>query len=166
MLDFIKIFLIVLFSVICFASESFAGTLNSLEIKPVNNSFDVVLNSDGNIKTKTVVNSDEMVITLKNTTPADNFYTKYDTHNIDNLVVKQDKNDTKITIKSKNLPTPTPSNNYYWLLSLCGFALLFRRKPQEEKLTFKARTIETSNIDYILEHKIKNKKEEKIKIAA
>lgn len=166
MLDFIKIFIMVSVTALCLASQTFAATLDNMEIKPDGNSFNVVLNSKDKIDVKTNISKDKMVLVLKNTQPADNFYTKYATHNIDNLIVKKDKNDTKIIIKSKNLPTPTPGNNYYWLLSLCSLALLFRRKTQEEKITFKAKTIDLSNIDYLLEHKIKNKKEQKIKIAA
>lgn len=166
MIDFIKIFIMVCITALCFASQTFAATLDNIEIKPNGNSFDVVLNSKDKIDVKTSISNDKMVMVLKNTHPADNFYTKYDTHNIDNLIVKNNKNNTKIIIKSKNLPTPTSNNNYYWLLSLCALALFFRRKPQEEKITLKTRTIETSNINYILEHKIKNKHEEEIRIAA
>ena len=164
MLDFIKIFIMVSITAICFASQTFASTLDNMEIKPNGNSFDVVLNSKDKIDAKTTVSNDKMVMVLKDTKPADNFYTKYNTHIIDNLIIKTDKNNTKIIIKSKNLPSPTPNNNYYLLLGLCGLAFMFRRKPLEEKITFRAKTIKTSNIDYLLEHKIK--KEEKFKIAA
>lgn len=167
MLDFIKIFIMVSVTVLCLATQSFASTLDNVEIKPKGNTFDIVLNSKDKISSKTVIKNDEMVLTLKNTKPSTNFYTKYDTHNIDNLIVKTDKNNTKIIIKSKNLPTPTNNNkHYYWLLGLSVFCLFSRRKSAEENFEFKAKVIPTQNIDYILEHKIKNKNDNKIKIAA
>jgi hypothetical protein len=162
MLDFIKIFIIVSITAMCFATQSFAATLDSVQIKKQGETFDVVLNSKDNIKMKTKVLPDKMVLTLKDTQPSEKFFMQYDTHIVDNMVVKPNNNDTLIFIQSDKVKAPV-KNNKYILFTFLGLILLVSqyRKPKQ-KIAVRIR--KHHNLDYILKNKVQ--KENKIKIAA
>ena len=143
--------------------------MESVEIKPAYENFDVILNSKDDIKVKKAFSKDKMVLTLKNTTITDGFSLKYSISDLDNVLVKRDKKDTKIIIKSKNIIPPKPKN-HAGLLCLLGIITLsmIRHKngtKQEETKFIPKRPIE-ANLDYIIQHKLQQKAKEKIEIAA
>lgn len=168
MLDFIKIFILVCVSVFCVATHSFAATLESIEINPAKNNFDVILNSTDKIKVSKKIYPEKMILNLKNTNIAKNFNIKYNHTNLDDVVVKQGKNNVQITVKSKDITIPANKNNKYLLLSIL-LLLGFVKRPKkvdDNKIKLRVKIHNNNNIDYILKNKCKNKEEEKIKIAA
>lgn len=170
MMDFIKIFLIVIFGAICISSEVFASSIiNSVEIKPLENSFDVILNSADKIKIKKNFSQNKIIFTLKNTKPSKNFSMKYNNSDLDDVVVKTSKNDTKIILKSDKI-VPQPKDNHigYFLFGIITVGILFSKLINNEKEDFKVavKTQYSHNLDFLVQHKLKQKEEQKTKIAA
>ncbi len=167
MRDFIKIFLIVALSVVCIASEGFAATLESVNIKPAHNNFEVSLTP--NIKSKKSFSRDKMILTLKNTTLAPDFKMSYDNADLDNIVFKTKNNDTEIIIKSNKIVPPAKEKHTGFLIfGFITMGVLFSRliSTEKEDVIFKPQHL--NNLDYILQHKTKqqHQKHEELKIAA
>ena len=163
MLDFIKIFIIVLVIFIMTQGYANANSVNRIDIKPNMIHIDFY----GKINTKKI-SDNEINIFLKDTIPSKDLKISYNNTGLNNIVVKQDKNNTKIIIKTpdaKNIKvvgtnTSKANNfNYCWLL---GLLLLLKRKPKKQE----TKSVQyRHNVDYILKNKAKKQKE-KIKIAA
>lgn len=169
MLDFVKILCIVILGAICISSEVLASTLNSVELKPTLNNFDVILNSTDKIKTQKTFSHDKMIITLKNTKPSQDFSVKYNSSDLDNVIVKTNKKDTKIIIKSNKIIPPVKDNNLvYYVFGLLTVGILFSKLVNNDKkeTEFVSKQSYTNNLDFLIQHKIKQKEAQKTKIAA
>lgn len=170
MFDFIKIFLIVTLGAICISSQVIASTVNSIEIKPSLNNFDVIVNSSENIKTQKNIKHGKMIFTLKNTKPSSDFALKYDSTDLDNVLVKTTKNDTKIILKSNKIFPPLKNNNYciYYILGTITVGFLFVKLigNDREKPGNAFQPYNTGNVDFLLQYKLNKKEEQKTKIAA
>ena len=165
MLDFIKIFILV--SVGCCMAQVYADahTLNSINFKNNN----IIINSEAKIK-KDIISNNEILLTLKNTQPSEDIKITYDSSDLNNVVVRQNKNDTQITVNAKNAPEMNISGNvsekfsynYHLTLYTCLAILLvaFGFKPKKQKSErYRKR------IAYMRRRKSR-KEQEKIKIAA
>ena len=168
MFDFIKIFILVSVTILCMANRTFATTIDSIQILPQDGSFNVVIDSPHNIKATTRTHGDKMVLTLKNTQPAENFSIKYDVSNLENVIIKPTKKDTKIIIKSKTNFMPEKKNPTGLLITAAILLLIFtalkpKRKPSKTATT--AKKYYTHKLNTISKPHTKTV-DEQIKIAA
>lgn len=132
-----KIFIIFLLYIIGISQAS-ANVLNSIEIKDNQNSYDIFLNTEDSLKSRTkTISNGEVKIILKNTQPAKNLKTIYNTSKINNLVINSTDKSTEIFIQAPDIKNATINTkpleqkgfNFYWLLVL---ALLFKKRKQEQ----------------------------------
>lgn len=132
-----KIFIIFLLYIIGISQAS-ANVLNSIEIKDNQNSYDIFLNTEDSLKSKTkIISNGELKIVLKNTQPAKNLKTIYNTSKINNLVINSTDKSTEIFIQAPDIKNATINSkpleqkgfNFYWLLAL---TLLLKKKKQEQ----------------------------------
>lgn len=81
------------------------ATLNGIEVKPLNNSYEITLNTDQAVPLKTVSpQSDKMVIELKNIVPSKSVNTVYNNaSNIDHVLIQPMGKDLTITIQGLNV---------------------------------------------------------------
>ena len=79
--------------------------LNGIEVKPLNNSYEIILNTDQAIPLKTESpQSDKMIIDLKNIMPSKSVNTVYNNaSNIDHVLIQPVGDDLKITIQGLNV---------------------------------------------------------------
>ena len=83
-----------------------ANLLDGIEIKPLNNSYEITLDTTNATPIKTNVSGNKMLIELKGITPSSTVNTIYNNAtNIDNVLIQPNGKDTKIIIQGKNLNT-------------------------------------------------------------
>ena len=166
MLDFIKIFIVV--SALCCMAQVYANgaTLDYINIKP----NEIFINTNSIAKSK-VISDNKIEVTLKNTSITPDFKMNYDSTELNNIVIKQQNNSTKIVFNTPNAKrikittlNQTQNNfNYLWFLLCLAPALLYKRKRQQTSIPSQKYT---HNIEYILKKKAQNTKDEKIKVVA
>lgn len=81
--------------------------LNGIEVKPLNNSYEITLNTDQAVPLKTnSPDSDKMIIDLKNIMPSKSVNTVYNNaSNIDHVLIQPVGDDLRITIQGLNVST-------------------------------------------------------------
>ena len=80
------------------------ATLNGIEVKALNNSYEIMLNTDQAVPLKTTSSSsDDMVINLKNIIPSKTVNTIYNNAaNIDHVLIQPEGRDLRIVVKGLN----------------------------------------------------------------
>lgn len=94
--------IILLFGISAFASENY---LNSVVIENIDNAENIVLRSDSITKIdKEIVNSDRIILTLKNIKQSQNISTLYkNVFNVSGLIVEKLNNDLKVYIEAPDI---------------------------------------------------------------
>lgn len=84
-----------------------SATLNGIEVKPLNNSYEITLNTDQAVPLKTTsTDGDKMIIDLKNIMPSKSVNTVYNNaSNIDHVLIQPVGDDLRITVQGLNVAT-------------------------------------------------------------
>ncbi len=86
-------------------ANAVAATLNGIEVKPLNDSYEITLNTDQAVPLKTTsVDGNKMTIDLKNIIPSKSVNTVYNNaSNIDHVLIQPVGDDLRITIQGLNV---------------------------------------------------------------